>query len=370
MFIFVTIVDKFLYNVLNNIIISTTTFFKYIYMINKLIKIKDKKIIPKWFLRQAGRHIPEYHDIRNKNNNFIDFCFDKDSIVDATLLPLKYYDLDAAILFSDILILPHCLGQKVEFKKNIGPILEDLIISDQFFEKKVNLKSLDPIKKAINIIRKKIPIEKDLIGFCGAPWTLACYMIEGKSSKDFHKTRRFAWNDKELFQKVINKLTKECANLLEFQYKSGANVLMIFDTWSSMIPDYFWRKYGILPINRIVSNLRKKNINCPIIGLPFKSGERLIEYSYESLVDIVSIDWKTSLEWVFKNINPKIITQGNLDPALLSCDNLISIESEVRRILNLSKDKLHIFNVGHGLTPETKMENVQYVINLINEYKK
>ena len=163
-------------------------------------------------------------------------------------------------------------------------------------------------------------------------------------------------------------LTKQ--NLLEFQYKSGATVLMIFDTWSSMIPDFFWRKYGILPINHIVSELRKKNINCPIIGFPFKSGEMLIEYSYESLVDIVSIDWKTNLEWAFTNINPKLITQGNLDPALLSCDNLVSIESEVRRILNLSKDKLHIFNVGHGLTPETKIENVQYVINLINDYKK
>ncbi len=339
-------------------------------MINKLINLRDKKIIPKWFLRQAGRHIPEYYDIRNRNTNFINFCFDQGSIIDATLLPLKYYDLDAAILFSDILIVPHCLGQTVEFKKDIGPVLKDLVLNDSFFKKNINFECLSPIESAIIKIKEKISNEKDLIGFCGAPWTLACYMIEGKSSKDFHKTRRFLWNDREAFQKLINKLTKACANLLEFQYKSGVTVLMIFDTWSSMIPDYFWRKYGIDPINQIVTYLRKKNINCPIIGLPFKSGERLIEYSYESLVDIVSIDWKTSLGWALKNINQNIVTQGNLDPALLSCDNLTSIDSEVDRILNLTQERLHIFNVGHGLTPETKIENVQYVINLINQYKK
>ena len=338
-------------------------------MINKLFDSKDNTIIPKWFLRQAGRHIPEYFTIRNKHNNFIDFCFDEESIIDATILPLKYYNVDAAILFSDILLLPYSLGQEVIFKKGEGPLLGQLDLNKHFFDKQINLNSLRPIKNAISKIKKIISPKKDLIGFCGAPWTLACYMIEGGTSKDFPLTRKFLWDNESLFFNLINKLTNDCAKLLEFQYLSGSTVLMIFDTWSNMIPDRYWVQLGIKPINMIVNMLRKKNINCPIIGFPFKSGEMLIQYSYESLADIISIDWKTNLDWALKNINQSVITQGNIDPVLLSSDNLLGIKDEVNRILDISQKRCHIFNVGHGITPEVKINNVQYVINLIENYR-
>ena len=337
-------------------------------MISKLINLKDDKIKPKWFLRQAGRHIPEYFTIRNKHNSFIDFCLDENSIVKATILPLKYYNIDAAILFSDILLLPHFLGQKVTFKKGLGPKLEKIRIDKDFFKKDFDLNNFISIKNAIFKIKKTLHPSKDLIGFCGAPWTLACYMIEGGSSKDYSKTRTFLWNNEEIFFKLINKLIKDCADFLEYQYLAGCTVLMIFDTWSSMIPDRYWVKFGIEPIKSIIDRLRTKNVNCPIIGLPFKSGEMLIQYSYESLVDVVSIDWKTNLDWVLKNINNNVITQGNLDPAILSCDNQLAIKKEVHRILDLTQKKCHIFNVGHGLTPEVKIENVKYVIKLIDDY--
>ena len=337
-------------------------------MISKLIKLKDNKIKPKWFLRQAGRHIPEYFLIRNKHANFIDFCLDKNSIVNATVLPLRYYNIDAAILFSDILLLPHFLGQKVTFKKTIGPVLQEININEEFLKKDIDLNDFISMKNAIFEIKKILAPSKDLIGFCGAPWTLACYMIEGGSSKDFVKTRTLLWNDEEFFCKLINKLTKACADFLEYQYLAGCTVLMIFDTWSSMIPDRYWVKLGIEPTKFIIDRLRKKNVKCPIIGLPFKSGEMLIQYSYESLVDVVSIDWKTNLDWVLKNINDKVITQGNLDPAILSCDNPLAIKKEVYRILDLTQEKCHIFNVGHGLTPEVKIKNVKYAIKLIDDY--
>ncbi len=337
-------------------------------MISKLVKSKNSQIKPKWFLRQAGRHIPEYFTIRNRHENFIDFCLDENSIVNATLLPLKYYNIDAAILFSDILLLPHFLGQKVTFKKNTGPVLKEINIDEKFLKKEVDLNNFTPIKNAIFKIKETLPSSKDLIGFCGAPWTLACYMIDGGSSKDYVKTRTFLWNNEEMFSKLINKLTKDCADFLEFQYLAGSTVLMIFDTWSSMIPDRYWVKFGIEPIKYIVERLRKKNINCPIIGLPFKSGEMLIQYSYESLVDVVSIDWKTNLDWALKNINNNVITQGNLDPALLSCHNLSSIKKEVHRISHLTQNKCHIFNVGHGLIPEVKIKNVKYAIKLIENF--
>ena len=337
-------------------------------MISKLIKLRRSHIKPKWFLRQAGRHIPEYFSIRNKYDNFIDFCLNENSIVKATVLPLKYYNIDAAILFSDILLLPHFLGQKVTFEKKSGPILEEININEKFLKKDININDFKSIKSAILKIKKILPPSKDLIGFSGAPWTLACYMIEGSSSKDYARTRKFLWNNEEIFFKLINKLIKNCVYLLEYQYLAGCTVLMIFDTWSSMIPDRYWEKFGIEPIKLIVHELRKKNVNCPIIGLPFKSGEMLIQYSYESLVDVVSIDWKTNLDWALKNINDNVITQGNLDPAVLSCDNSLSIKKEVHRILDLTQNKCHIFNVGHGLTPEVKIKNVKYAIQLIDDY--
>ncbi len=337
-------------------------------MISELIKLKKSHIRPKWFLRQAGRHIPEYFSIRNKHNNFIDFCLNEDSIVDATILPLKYYNIDAAILFSDILLLPYFLGQKVTFKENIGPVLSKIDINEEFINRKIDLNNFIPIKNAILKIKEVLPPTKDLIGFCGAPWTLACYMLDGGSSKDYAKTRIFLWNNEEMFDKLINKLTKSCADFLEYQYLAGCSVLMIFDTWSSMIPDTYWVKFGIEPVKSIVDILRKRNVKCPIIGFPFKSGEMLIQYSYESLVDVVSIDWKTNLDWAIKNINNTVITQGNLDPAILSSDNTLAIKKEVYRILSLTQNKCHIFNVGHGLTPEVKIRNVKYVIKLIEEY--
>lgn len=337
-------------------------------MISELINSEKCLLKPKWFLRQAGRHIPDYYLIRNKHESFMDFCLEENSIIEATLLPLKYYNIDAVILFSDILIIPHCLGQRVTFKKNLGPLLQNIEINQNFLKMKMNFDDLTPIKNALIKIKKTIPSTKDLIGFCGAPWTLACYMLEGSSSKDYMKTRRFLWNDEKTFIKLINKLTIHCAEFLEFQYLAGATVLMIFDSWANMIPDRYGTKFGIDPIRSIVDKLKKNGIECPIIGLPFKSGETLVQYSYESLVDVVSIDWKTNLEWALKNINNKIATQGNLDPVLLSSDNLLAIKNEVIRILNITQKKRHIFNVGHGLIPEVKISNVKYTIDLIDNY--
>ena len=337
-------------------------------MINELIKSKNSKIIPKWFLRQSGRHIKEYFSIRNKHKNFIEFCLDETSIVNATILPLKYYNVDAAILFSDILLLPYFLGQEVTFKKGIGPLLKKIEISESFLRKQINFNDLRPIKNAIVKIKSVIPPKKELIGFCGAPWTLSCYILEGGSSKDYVKTRTFLWNEEKTFTKLINKLTNDCVNLLEYQYLAGATVLMIFDTWSNMIPDRYWYQFGIEPIKYIIDRLRERNVKCPIIGLPFKSGEMLIKYSYESTADIISIDWKTNLDWVLKNINKDIVTQGNLDPVLLASNNLNAVRDEVHRILDLTKERCHIFNVGHGFTPEVKIDNVQFTIKLIESY--
>ncbi len=335
-------------------------------MLVKTIKKKNKNYKPIWFMRQAGRHLPNYQKLRKKHNTFLNFCLTTSSIVEATLIPIKEYDLDAVILFSDILILPWTLGQKVSFIKNIGPQLSNIDYKTIALKSDVNLIDvLEPIGTAIKQVKSKIPISKDLIGFAGAPWTIACYMIEGGTSKNFEKIREILWNDERGFLEFYDRLTNKVIDLLEYQVKCGVDVLMIFDTWSHMIPSVYWQKLGIVSMATIVEELRRRGVLVPIIGFPFKAGEKLVQYSYESKVDVVSVDWSMDLKWVLNNINKHVVTQGNLDPIALTTENTQSLTKAVTEILDITKDKVHIFNVGHGLTPKTQIENVKKTITLV-----
>ena len=339
-------------------------------IINDLFKGKENSRIPIWFLRQAGRHIPEYFSIRSKARDFIDFCLNTELIVQSTKLPLKYYNIDAAIVFSDILMIPWAMNRKVKFTKNIGPSMDPMIPNETKIIKNINIfQSLKPLEKAIKILRKDLSPSVCLIGFSGAPWTLACYMIEGQSSKDFINTRTALWNYKKWFQELIETLIIYIADKLEMQATAGANVLMIFDSWSHMIPNNFYKYLAIEPITEIITLLRSRNINIPIIGFPFKSGSSLIKYSYESNVDCIALDWTVNLDWAVKNINSSIVMQGNLDPASLIPNSSEFLLNEVQSILEITKKKKFIFNVGHGLTPECKIENVKKVINIVKEFK-
>ena len=339
-------------------------------IINDLFEGKDYSKTPIWFLRQAGRHIPEYFSIRSKAKNFIDFCLNTELIVESTKLPLKYYNIDAAIVFSDILMIPWAMNRNVKFTKNIGPSMDPMIPNETKIVKNVNIrKLLRPLENAIKILRKDLSTSVCLIGFSGAPWTLACYMIEGQSSKDFINTRTALWNYNKWFLELIQTLIIYVADKLEMQANAGANVLMIFDSWSHMIPNNFYDQLAINPISEIIFLLRSRNINIPIIGFPFKSGGSLIKYSYESNVDCVALDWTVNLEWAVKNINPFIGMQGNLDPASLIPNKSPFLVNEVKSILEIMKNKKFIFNVGHGFTPECKIENVKKVISIVKEFK-
>ena len=339
-------------------------------IINDLFKGKDYPNIPIWFLRQAGRHIPEYYSIRSRAKNFIEFCLNTELIVESTKLPLKYYNIDAAIVFSDILMIPWAMKRNVKFTKNIGPSMNPMIPNETKIVKNINIfQSLKPLENAIKILRKDLSPSVCLIGFSGAPWTLACYMIEGKSSKDFVNTRTAIWNYNKWFQELIQTLIIYIADKLELQANAGANVLMIFDSWSHMIPNNFYKQLAIDPIKEIISLLRSRKINIPIIGFPFKSGSSLIKYSYESNVDCIALDWTVNLNWAVKNINSSIVMQGNLDPASLIPNNSNLLLSEVKSILEITKKRKFIFNVGHGLTPECKIENIKKVINTVKEFK-
>ena len=332
---------------------------------------KKETEIPLWFLRQAGRHIPEYYKIRSKKPNFIEFCLDKDLIVKSTKLPLKYYDLDAAIVFSDILMIPWAMKRNLRFLKDIGPILEPMIPGETKINKNISITSeLEPLRDSISSLRFELPKNISLIGFAGAPWTLACYMIEGTGSKDFIKTRKALWSENKWFTELMETLIFYISQKLEMQAKAGADILMIFDSWSHMLPNNFFDEYAIKPISKIVRTLRSRNILTPIIGFPFKAGSSIVKYSFESEVDCIALDWSVDVSWANNFINKNVVIQGNLDPASLIPKDSKYLQKNVLSILEKMSGRRFIFNVGHGLTPDCKIDNVKKVIDIVRNYKR
>ena len=339
-------------------------------LITKVFKNKNSSI-PIWFLRQAGRHIPEYFEIKKNEKDFIKFCLNEDLIIRSTTLPLKYYDLDAAIIFSDILMIPWAMDRNVKFTKNFGPSLNPMIPDETKILRNISLSSkLEPLIKSISFLRDNLPKSVSLIGFAGAPWTLACYMIEGTGSKDFINTRKAVWNSNKWFMELIETLIIYIVEKLEMQARAGADILMIFDSWSHMIPNNFFDDCAIRPMAKIVDVLRSKKIFVPIIGFPFKAGASIVKYSFESKVDCIALDWSVDLFWAIKNINDKVALQGNLDPASLIPLHSDYLRENVLTILNIMKDRRFIFNVGHGLTPDCKIDNVKEVISIVRNYKR
>ena len=266
-------------------------------------------------------------------------------------------------------MIPWAMNRGVKFLKGEGPILKPMIPGVTNIEKKVDIfQSLRPINDAMCILKKDLPSHISLIGFAGAPWTLSCYMIEGKGSKDFIKTRTALWEAKKWFKELINTLIVYVAQKLELQARAGADVLMIFDSWSHMIPHPYFQEFGIKPVAEVIELLRSKNIQQPIIGFPFKAGTSLVQYSYESNVDCIALDWTVDLDWALKNLNSSIAFQGNLDPSSLISENNSYLEESVKSILQKMKNRKFIFNVGHGLTPECKIKNVKNVINMVRNF--
>ena len=339
-------------------------------LILKTFKNKDSRV-PIWFLRQAGRHIPEYFQIKKRESDFVKFCLNEELIIESTKLPLKYYDVDAAIVFSDILMIPWAMKRNLKFSKNFGPILDPVIPGETKIKKNISITTkLEPLKNSIISLKNILPKSISLIGFAGAPWTLACYMIEGKGSKDFIQTRTALWTQNKWFIELIETLISYISDKLEMQAKAGADVLMIFDSWSHMIPNNFFKACAIDPIAKIVKILRSREIFLPIIGFPFKAGPSIIKYSYESEVDCIALDWSVDLSWAKNFINKDIVVQGNLDPASLIPSNSKYLKNNVLSILNEMSDRRFIFNVGHGLTPDCKIENVRKVIDIIRNHKR
>jgi uroporphyrinogen decarboxylase len=325
---------------------------------------KDFSYTPIWFMRQAGRYLPEFRVIRKENPDFIKLCLNPNLINEITIQPLKRFDIDAAIIFSDILMIPYGLGQKVEFKKGIGPILEDVNL-----DKIINTNPIDfiqkllPIYKGIKQVKNNLT-EKPLIGFVGAPWTLLLYMLNKGSPKNSFYFNKII-QDKLLVNILLKKLEEMICLHVDKQIEAGANIIQIFDSWAGLLPKKELPNYCYIPILKIVEYIKSKKI--PVICFPKGIGENYLDFCSTVKPDCISIDYEVDPKWIKEKLKD-IPIQGGLDPKILLGDKE-GVKKNTEKYLNIFKDYPYIFNLGHGVLPEIKPETIEYVIRTVRNKK-
>lgn len=328
--------------------------------------------IPFWFMRQAGRYLPEYRDLRSKSDGFLDMAYNPDKACEITLQPVRRFGMDAAIIFSDILVVPHALGQHLEFVEGVGPKLNPLRSGRDIASLKFTkfAETLNPVYEAISKTRTALDVEGHdntaLIGFSGAPWTLACYMIEGGGSKDFLETRKFSYAQENDFRELIDLLVESVSEHLMMQIKAGAQAVQIFDSWAGVLDAQSFRKWVIEPTQKIIKTVRTAYPNVPIIGFPKGAGQNYFTYIQETEVTALGLDSSVNTEWAARALQHHVPIQGNLDPiCLLAGGDALILAAE--KIIGDLKTGGFIFNLGHGIHKDTPVEHVEMLVNLIRE---
>jgi uroporphyrinogen decarboxylase len=318
---------------------------------------------PMWLMRQAGRYLPEYRAVREKAGSFLDLCFNPELAAEVTLQPIRRFGFDAAILFSDILVVPHALGQQVSFAAGEGPRLSPVIGPNglKIIADRIDLEALQAVFETIRIVRAMLPPEVALLGFCGAPWTVATYMVAGCGTPDQAPARLFAYRDPESFAKLIDILVDASVDYLAGQLEAGVDGVQLFDTWAGVLgPDEFAR-WCIAPARRIVAGLRRRIPDAKVIGFPRGAGTLLKAYVDSVDVDAVGLDWMIDRGFARDEIQHGRPVQGNLDPlALLAGGD--ALDREIDTILGYFGNGPLIFNLGHGILPETPIAHVERMI--------
>ena len=330
--------------------------------IKEVIKNKKTDLNPIWIMRQAGRYLPEFRKIREKNTNFIKLCLNSNLSAEITLQPLKRFDLDAAIIFSDILILPYGLNQKVEFVKNVGPILGDLNIKQMSeFTENVFSKRVNPVYKAINLVQNnKLTKNKSTIGFVGAPWTLLVYMLNKKSPKQGLKKSFF--EDDVLITETLKIIEKFLKIHIKNQIDSGAEIIQIFDSWAGLLKNKDLDTYIYKPTLSLVKYI--KRLNVPVICFP-RGIKDYKKYCEIINPDVICIDYEVDPNQIVKDI--RIPVQGGMKPQILLTDKE-NLKKEAKRYLDIFKDHPYIFNLGHGVLPETDPSMMEYLVKIVKDY--
>ena len=330
--------------------------------LNQVLINKNTNVNPIWVMRQAGRYLPEFRKIREKNPDFIKLCLNEKLSSEITLQPIKRFDLDAAIIFSDILMLPYGLNQKVKFKKNFGPILEEFDLNEALRINEGNFKNkINPVYKAINhVSTNKLVQNKNTIGFIGAPWTLLVYMINLMSPKKGLKKDFF--KDENLIKNILKIVDKFLKIHIKNQIENGANIIQIFDSWAGLLKEKDYENYIYGPTESLVNFV--KSFNIPVICFPreIKNYQKFCEIVNP---DVINIDYNVDPLTISKTI--KIPVQGGLDPKIL-LTNTDALKKEVIKYLDIFKDHPYIFNLGHGILPDTKPEMVENLVKIVRDY--
>ena len=323
---------------------------------------------PIWMMRQAGRYLKEYRAVRETTPDFISFCLNPEKASDVTIQPITRFGFDAAIIFSDILMVPWALERNVRFKPNHGPMLDPLSDASMLDASLLDhvADKLTPVGDAISRTRALLRDDTALIGFAGAPWTVMTYMFEGGSSKDFALSRQMLWNDPAGFDKVMQIVTQATIEFLALQAAAGADALMLFDSWASAVPA--WHRDAIVnkPAATIIASLRARGITQPVIGFPKGVGEGILAYVDQVGVDALGLDHGMDIRWAHDNLPPNLPVQGNLDPISLIAGSDAML-ANIDDILAVFADRPHIFNLGHGITPSTPIANVTKMITHVRQ---
>ncbi len=321
---------------------------------------------PLWFMRQAGRYLPEYRKLREEAGSFLSLCYTPHLAAEVTLQPIRRFSLDAAILFSDILIVPHALGQRLDYVESKGPVLEP--VRDKSSLEALSLEGIEekfsPIFQTVQLLKEQLPEEVACIGFAGEPWTVATYMVEGGSSRDFSKIKRLVQEKPDLFNQLMEKIVTATVQYLGGQITAGAEVIQIFDSWAGAVEEHYFTQLIIEPTRRIVARLAARYPHIPIIGFPKGAGKHYDSYAKETGVHALSIDHTLPLHYIKEVLQPIAPIQGNLDPALLA-GNKEAMLTQAKRICEAFSGKPHIFNLGHGIWPETPIENVEALVKTV-----
>jgi uroporphyrinogen decarboxylase len=331
-----------------------------------VLRGKQEEIPPVWLMRQAGRYLPEYRELRAAKGGFLELVYDSDAACEVTLQPIRRFGFDGSILFSDILIIPYAMGQKLWFEAGEGPRLAPRLAEDSLESLTPDKSRLEPIYDTVSKVAAALPPETTFLGFAGSPWTIATYMVNGQGSKDQSEARRMAYLEPERFAALIEAITEMTIEYLSGQIKAGVDAVQLFDSWAGSLSPAQFERWVIAPNAAIVRGLKGLHPDVPIIGFPKGAGGKIAAYARETGVDAVGIDETVDPDWANENLPANMPVQGNLDPLALIAGGE-ELEQAVDRIRRAFSGRPHIFNLGHGIQQDTPIEHVEQLLTLVRQ---
>jgi uroporphyrinogen decarboxylase len=321
-------------------------------------------IPPVWLMRQAGRYLPEYRELRAQKGGFLELAYDSDAATEVTLQPIRRFGFDGAILFSDILVVPHAMGQDLWFEAGEGPRLAPPLASHDWREFTPAPQRLDPVYETVRKVRAALPPETTFLGFAGSPWTVATYMVAGQGSKDHEAARSMAYSDPAKFAALIDAITSTTVDYLSKQIEAGVDAVQLFDSWAGSLSPAQFERWVIAPNAAIVKALKARHPATPIIGFPKGAGAKLIDYAAGVGADAIGLDETIDPVWANANLPDGLPVQGNLDPLALMAGGE-ALEAAVARVLGAFPNRPHIFNLGHGIGQHTPIAHVEKLLSLV-----